>query len=206
MASIYSTGPVLIYTNVSGTAAFFGTGQQAPDIQIKAEFEPVMNDLGGTRVPFDRLYESEEGVTSVVVNRYNEGLLEAMMARPRPAVSVAGVNASGEIGSLMGAEGLAYTIWLVFPYASKAFQAAAALGAGNGAQSGYRFPYSWLIGPEQIKGGTKDKQINCVWQHQRGWTSAPTTPSGPAQSNTGGLSVGSFLLYDHATAGLSGLN
>jgi len=197
MAKLYSTGPVLIFTNALNTGpAYFGTGQQAPDIQTKPEWEQVMNDLGGTRVPFDRCYEDAEAITSVVINRYNEAQLEAMMSRPDTDLSTAGSTGSGEIGTLMGQEGMLFTVWLMFPYAPKPYQTSDAV-------SGYRFPGSMLFGPENIKGGTKDKTVSLTWQHQRVFSVAP----GAYVTGVGAVpGVGSFVLYDHNMAGLPAIN
>jgi hypothetical protein len=185
MATPYCTGPALIYVRppaLSGPA-FFGTTERTPRIQIRPAWSPVYNDLGGSKVPFDMMYEGEESLESGTFTRWNE-LIHATLANRPSTLGSRGRNVAGDIGTYMIAEGMAYTLWMVFPYASKA------LFAANNMPPGYRFPFSWLEGPDDLdENGTNPRKIGLLWHSLRGFD--PST--------------GSFLLYDHDMSAVAGL-
>lgn len=203
MAQVYVTGPALIYAglaNALGTSpVFVGTGESAPDIDIKAEFDPVMNDLGGTRVPFDRCFEGEEGMVSVVLNRFNWSAIRQMMSRPRFFTGTPGSNPSGDVGTLMGQEGMTFNLWLVWPFSTKAAMGGGA--AANAMPSAVRFVSAFLLSPDKIQSGTKDQKLHLIWQCQRGFS---VTAGGNGASITG--SAGSFILYDYAAPTTTTIN
>lgn len=192
MAQVYATGPGLLF--VSGAAlsesgvSYLGTAERHPRQQIKAGWEPLFNDLGGQRVPFDILYEGEEAFLSADLTRWNERILNRLMARPGRAASVRGKNTSVDIGTAVLAEGYGLTLWCQFPFASKAAYQNAANGNMPG---GFRFPASIMIGPESYESmGTAPKKIRVVFHCLRYFN--PTDFS--------------FLLYDHDMSALPAIN
>jgi len=176
MAKLYVTGPAHLFVGptiysqgqlgLTGPLQYLGTAEYAPNIQIRAGYLPVHNDLGGSVVPFDSSFQGEEGFTFVDINRYNEIVLARIQARPRNHFAnqqpPRGLNYPGDIGSLMIQEGLAYSVVVVFPYAAKPAMA--------GMPFGYRFPFSWLLGPDDLKElGTKPRKVGLVFYHGRGF-------------------------------------
>src|SRR5271166_2405198 len=138
MAQLFSTAPALIYVAQTGPGlapgggpggspvnpGFLGTAEFAPQIHVRREFEPVFNDLGGSRIAFDTMYESKEGFSFMDLTRWNENLFQQLAACPRsinvnPNDPEDGADFNGDIGTLMIQEGLAYTVFLKFPYANK---------------------------------------------------------------------------------------
>lgn len=197
MAKAYCTGPVHLWTGTGGalganTPQYLGTFEQAPDIDIKGEWDQVMNDLSGSKLPLDRLFEGEEGMVSGVLTRFNWPTLRRLMARPR-FVGTPGFNPSGDIGTYMGQEGCSYNLWCLFPYRDKAFQ-----GAAGDMPAGIRFLSAFLLSPEKIHGGTKAKKVQVVFQAQRAFS----TSKGLGDSSRGG---GSFTLYDYSMAAVQDL-
>lgn len=198
VARLSNNTPVTIWVNlqtatkaggVNGNSpVFLGTGETAPDIEIRTQWEPLMNDLGGSKVPFDYLCEGEEAIVSVELTRWNEKVLKAIQARPHASGGPRGTQNYLDIGSLMLTENLAYTMWLYFPFSQKAaFQ-----NAANGAMpEGYRFPATFLEGPDVRRVGTKANKVRCIFHCIRYFTF------------TNGVSK--FVLFDENMASVKNL-
>lgn len=161
MAKAYCTGPVHLWVGIAGGHGprYLGTGESAPDIEIKAEFEPLTADLAGGKVPFDRMFLGEEGLVSCVLTRWNWSVLRKMMARPSADTGTPGHNVSGDVGTVMGLEGKTYPLWCQFPYQEKAFQA--------DMPGGVHFLSAFLLSPDKIKGGAVAKRVHVVFLCQR---------------------------------------
>jgi len=179
MAQAYVTGPVGLFVGFRNpgsssiaTIEFLGTGETAPDIEENLEHEPVMNDVWGSKLPMDRLHEGSEAVVSVVLTWWRETTVRRVMALPYRNGSVRGVNVVrgaangyGDVGSAILTEGLAISLWCLFPYSAKtAYQ-----NANNGKMpQGQRFPYSMLVGKPVRKTGTKANKMQLTFQAMRG--------------------------------------
>src|SRR5262245_17371992 len=110
------------------------------------------------------MYQGCEALTSGTFTRWNEVIHAAMATRPNSAFGVRGLNVAGDIGSFMIAEGMAYPLWVQFPYAAKA------LFTANGMPPGYKFPFSWLEGPDDHEElGTNPYKIGLLWHSMRGF-------------------------------------
>jgi hypothetical protein len=167
-----------------GGAAYLGTCEKAPRIIERPAWQPLFSDQGGTRVPFDIAYQGTEAFTFARMTRWNENVLSAIQSRPDPR-GFRGINLGGDIGTLMLSEGLAYEVRIYFPYATKAIYTAA------GMPPGYRFPASFLEGPDELDDlGTSPRIINLTFHHLR--TFNPTT--------------GIFGTYDHSVGDLPPVN
>lgn len=197
MAKLWTSGPVLVFTgtSLSKQPEYLGTGEEAPDVEISRSFEEVKNDLAGTVLPMDRVYEGQEGMTSVVLNRYNERvLLHCQSIRPGLADNASpGIDEVDNIGTMIGQEGWTYPLWLLFPYATLKPSMA-------DMKPGYRFWSSFLIGPDQIKAGTRAKRVHLMFKHQRAFTAA-SSPVGTVSAVGGAPNIASLInlkgkLYD----------
>lgn len=175
MAQPFVTGPCHLFLGLGalGQPLYLGTGERAPWIEIKAEWEPLFNDLGGTKVPIDEAYEGEHGFVGVDLTRWNESVYQLATSRTRHDLQ-RGLDLSSDIGTLMVHEAAAYPLWVAFPYNSKPAYASM--------PPGYRFLRAHLLGPDRHEPqGTAPKKVRCLWHCLRALTSA----------------VGTLTLYDH---------
>lgn len=202
MAKLYTTGPVHIFVGCGGSVnakqvLYLGTGQEAPDIEIQREFEPVKNDIGGTMLPMDRVYEGQEAMISVALNRIKLTTLHAMQSI-RLGGLTPGIETVDTIGTAICQEGWTYPTFLVFPY-----QAAKASMADLPA--GYRFWSTFLQGPDRIKPGTRVKQVHVLIRCMRHFGNVANPLSGSAVGGQPGLSTTLSLipkLYDFDVSGM----
>jgi hypothetical protein len=196
MAQPYASGPVDVWCGVGagGAPLFLGHGERAPRIQIVRRYKEVTNDLGGDMVPFDKGYAGETGVVTVTLSRWNESTLAIIqdVATTLTGLGAArGLNGPGEVGTLMVTEGVAYKLWLRFPFSAKAAYANAASGAQP---AGYRFLAAFLEGPDDLfdLGPPNARKVGLQFTCMRAFD--------PAVSNAFG--TGLFALYDHSMIAL----
>lgn len=164
MAQPYSTGPCAVFVGVgtNNAAVFLGHSMGGFKIHRLPEYEPFMNDLGGTRKPFDQQYMGQDCLVVGVLNRYKEGVWSQIRTLSRNAANV-GADRFGELGSFMVYEGKAHTLWLQFPYATKPAFNNAAFGR---LASGRRFIAAFLQTDEEDV-GTRAKVMSVAWYCQR---------------------------------------
>ena len=137
------------------TPYFFGHTEGTPDFKKRPYFEPVMSDLSGTKVPFDILLEGEDAIISGVFTRYNESVYAAMDSIGNLNPAFRGIEGTYERGSLMLAEGLAYPLYMQFPFSAKAAMA--------GLPPGYRLFAAYLIDNGMPSNGTRPKKLALSW-------------------------------------------
>lgn len=186
MAQLYCTGPAHIYAappGALGALSYLGTCEDAPVIRINAEFEPVRNDIGGKRKPFDMQYQGEDALISIDLNRYNESVYSLLAARPAGA-SPRGSDVLTDIGTLVMTEGAQSAIVVQFPFVAKASMVA------GGMPPGYYFPTCVTIAPEELRQGTRPKKVNMVFYAWSQWS--PVTQG--------------FLLYSNVLPALPTIN
>ena len=124
------------------------------------------------------------------LERYNESAYAVMAGRPqsRLGTSTRGTNVPGDIGSLMIQEGMAFQLWLSFPYSAKAAMA--------GMPAGYHFVAAVLAGPDSLDElGTKPRRVRLIFDCLRKFD--------PSVTNTYG--AGGFVLYDFNMTAIAGL-
>lgn len=184
MALPYVTGPAHTFLGVgtNNSPLYLGTSEGEPEIVLHPHFEPVMNDLAGPSEPFAFQFMGEGATIHMTINRYNEATLALAQARPFKA-SARGTEPDGSNGALMYEESLAFSIWLLFPYATKTVFRA------NNMPAGYRFPVCFLEGPDRMPVGTRARKISCNFRAQR-----------LCAIGNGGVT---FTLYDHNMAAVA---
>lgn len=178
---VYVPGPVSVWVDTPGQSGFptlLGYGENGVNIVVRAMYDAVMNDLGGTQIPFDRLFMGEEGQVSTVLTVFNWGVYESVcMARPDFA-STPGTSRFGDLGTEVWGEAAGYNLWLRFPYQT-AFTA-----SNPGMVAGYHFFRSFM--PEnQPLFNTSAVKIPVNFQCIRSYN----------------YSTGSWALYDHNMTG-----
>jgi len=166
--SLFVTGPCLVYVGYlsSGTYSFLGTAQRPPRVRTRRGWVPVYNDLGGTQVPFDLLFAGQEAFIIADMNRFKMAVMQAISSMPNTD-GIAGLNTAGDIGTLMQAEGAAFALVLVFPYAvlKPAMRAA-------GLPGGLTFPCAVLEGPDDLEVGTVNMKKNLIFHCIPGYNPA----------------------------------
>ena len=182
MAQLYCTGPAHSFVQYgSARPLYLGTCKISPQIEIKKSTKAVYNDLGG-EVPFDVAYMGKEAMTVVDLTRWNEKTYETIASSPQQIFG-GGTDGPLDIGSLYLTEGLGFTFYVVFPFATQK-KAYSTLPAG------YRFPGSYLVGPEKHQQmGTHPKELLLMFHHLRLFNAA----------------TGAFLLYDSNMAAVNNI-
>lgn len=194
----WTTGPAHLYAGVGGaslsakTPLYLGTAETKPDIDIEGAYEALMNDLGGSRMPFDRSWQAEEGAISFVLTRWDYGVALRMMCSPNYLANAAGDNLLEDVGSLMGMEGNTFPFWVVFPKQL--------INPYTRMPAGFRFWSCVCEYPRRLEPGTRPHKIGMVIRAQRAWPGTASSPIGLA-STMGNVSVGS-ILYDFDMSGL----
>ncbi len=155
-AQLYCTGPAYTYV-AFGTSKpqFFGTAKISPQIEIKRFFKPVYNDLGGD-TSFDVSKLGKEAITAIELTNWNDPIYELMSL---DYSGVPGAENALDIGTLMQTESRTFVMWVVFPFAiqKRAYQSL---------NNGYRFPATYLMGPDKHQQmGTHNKELFLVFHH-----------------------------------------
>jgi hypothetical protein len=195
MTQPYVSGPVDIWCGVGPgyTPLLLGWCEKFPTIQIRPSYSPVFVDIGGQMVPLDWMYQGEEALVSGDIIKWNENTYANIAAKSNRATPVRGYNGPGEMGTLMVGEGVAYPLWLRFPYTGKAaFQQA----VSGSMPAGYRFVASFLMNDDMPQLGTAARKIHLVWHCVRVFDPTVITSVG----------LGSLKLFDHDMSGLGLIN
>ncbi len=181
MANIYTTGPVHIYVTIRSAAFansttgvplaltvptksqtyYLGTGEQAPMINRRKNYSPVMNDLAGETIPLDNLYQGESVTVSTTLTRWNEyALLNLDIGSQWNAAGARGIDSATDLGTAQIFEGSSFQCFLHFPYYSKAY------GTSYNMPRGYHF-YSCRQIDMNVQGGTKAKKRTFAFEVDR---------------------------------------
>jgi hypothetical protein len=151
--------------------AYLGTGERAPRPSFRPAFEPVMNDLTGSRIPYDWMFEGEEAIVTVRLTRWDEPTLAALQNRTGPAGQPRGVNFANDVGTLMLTEGAAYPLWLLFPFGIPGIGKPAMIAGGL--PQGYHFYAAFLEGPDDRDSlGTNPATVDLTWHCGRVFSSS----------------------------------
>lgn len=175
MSQLYCTGPAHVLVAFGGSnPRYLGTAKISPQIELKPEYKPVFNDLGGD-VPLDVSYLGEEALSQIDFTRWDESVYEIIAARPRSnAAATIGANTSLDVGTLVLTEGFGFIMYVLFPFAT-------AKAAYSTLPAGYRFPASVFVGPDKMEQmGTHNMERLMVFRHLRIFNAT----------------TGAFLLYD----------
>jgi hypothetical protein len=139
---IYVTGPALIYvgTGTSGAYNFLGFSEQEFPIVLSGEWDEVMADLSGPRLPLDIQFMGEQAYMSFTLTKYSQAVLNGI--RTRIPNGTIGQIATNQLGSLMISEGLAFKTCIVQPYQSKT--------AFSDLPPCYEFLASWMSDQHEV--------------------------------------------------------
>lgn len=182
----YVGGPAGIFVGVGGGATgrrplLLGVCEDSPKVQIKREWIPLMNALGGTQLPSDLSYQGENALVRCDFTRWDEDVYAAISCAHSPyGNGVRGTDQFGTLGALAATEGIAYPLTVRLPYAGVKRSYANMPPA-------YRFLQTVLDGPDDLGPlSTRPRRLSLVWQCIRLFNNATL----------------SWTLYDHSIAGL----
>ncbi len=120
-AMTHVTGPNFVFLNfptLSSTVFFLGTCQVAPRMRINRAYKPVMNDLGGQLLPFERISQGQEGQLIMQLNRFDQAVYAKLADTPRfNAVLPRGSDGFLDIGAKVHDNGCYCQVIIQFPFA-----------------------------------------------------------------------------------------
>ncbi len=159
MAQAWSTGPVDLWVGVGsqGTPKFLGHSENGYEINPRPQYEQVMNDLAGIRVPYERGWQGADYMVlpGGSLTRWNENIYGALQGYVDPKSTFAGALIRGREntvarGSLMMTQGLSIGVWLRYPFS--------VLPAFAGLPGGYRF-VNCVVDADSMNPGAKAYKI-----------------------------------------------
>lgn len=153
-AQPHCTGAVHVYASAgSGGALYIGTGERAPRRRIVRHWSPCMNDLGGSAVPFDIVYQGREAFVFVRLTRFHYANLLKIYD---PFGEAKGEDDQEEIGTLMMTEGRIGELWLTYPYNERM----------PGMPTGYHF-HAAVLETDEEQPGTEAEYVDLSWHCYR---------------------------------------
>jgi hypothetical protein len=191
MAQAFSTGPVDLWVGIGSEHApvFLGHSENGYEIKGRPQYENVMNDVAGMKIPYDRGWQGADYVIEPggSLTRWNEPVYAALQQYVDPRTAFGGGTPRGSEGAfgrgrLMLTEGLAFGVWLRYPYS-----ALPAYG-GPGMPAGYHF-FKAVVDADSMSPGAKAYKIGPVFY------SWPVYVVG-----------GAFVAFDHDMSALGAIN
>lgn len=171
------TGPTQIFvaTGASNALQFLGWSESGVEIELNGEFEDVICDIGGPRLPTDVQWMGIDAHITADIVKYDEAVLTALLARSYLNTSTGSLG-QYDMGTLMVSQAATQRLLLNCPYSTKFSDMVAA----------YNFVATYLEGATRISTGTKVKKARCVWR------------AIPSFAQTGGTAT----LWNASTTGL----
>jgi hypothetical protein len=195
MASQLATGACHIFgknDSISGQFSgiqYIGTCERMPQETRSPEYEPVYNDMSGTKVPLDFAWEQETASIGVTLTRWNEKFAQFIEAKPDPT-NDEGSWSVIEVGRLMALEEMAWEIWIGYTFGSALASIAAYTSLGL--MPGRHYLQCLVWSPESEDRGTAAMKRNFMFY---AW---------PFLDNKfGTFEQWNFILYDQDFTGVS---
>lgn len=154
MASPHVNGPAHIYYAPFETNdwAYFGTSESGVKLVNQKQYDPVMNDIAGPKVPMDETFASKISYIIAIMTRWDENVYQIMSNAPAGNPLIPSI-APGEIGALMFGQGGAFRLAIAAPYG----------GTFNDPLS-YVYYGVRLHQDEQEPLGTRHKKLPLIWE------------------------------------------
>lgn len=173
MASqLYVSGPVQISVGTGASFAYEFLGWTEGDLVVSlgSDWEDVIADYGGPRLPVDVQYFGEQAFIPFTLVRFQFLVLNKLTARLADATAggTPGTMATGELGSLMLAEGHAVPLLLYSPYVLKSAFSATMPG-------GYLFGAAWLVDNFDHPMSSRVTRPRCVMRAIEVWNPVANT-------------------------------
>lgn len=135
MADFLVTGPAHIFFKFPGQSnyLYYGTTETTPQIRVVPAYKPVFNNIAGTEVPMDKVWQGEYAAIVIDMNRTVESVYATLQQKPRfgqGALAVAaGSESKADRGLLLNQNGTGMQLVLAHQYYNLP-QAVADLPAG----------------------------------------------------------------------------
>lgn len=154
MAQQFSSGSTHLWLRFNGTGSpqYFGTCESFPQDSRSPQYEFLMNDLSGSKVPLDLSYQGESSQVSVVMTRWDENLANGLTVAPGQ-VTPSGQYDWEDLGTLMMLEEQFTELWIVYLYGSAL--ANKTVYTANGMIPGRHYLQTVLWSPQMDEVGTK---------------------------------------------------
>lgn len=194
MANTQVTGPVHHYVTFPynpGTAFYLGTAKVAPKVRIQRAYKKVFNDLTGQLLPFERIFQGEEGQIISPINRFNQSVYGLIAAAPRQGLTGSyspGSHGPLDIGAKVYQNSCFFGLILQFPFAGTANSP-----SSEGMPVCYYFPVCVDETDDFTSLGTAEEEIMMAFTAQQAYF--PFTGS-----NT---PLGGTLLYTNSLGGIA---
>lgn len=180
-AAIHCPGPILLYVRFrNGTTSFLGTAVEAPEVEQQIFHIPVMNDLGGRNVPFQRVYDGEKHVITLTANRVDYTVYAAIRDLSKTPAGV-GVDGPYDRGTLE----VGYTdfeLILIYTYGQSTVP-----GAQPDFPAGRRYYSAVLAGAKESTAGTRVLDIAMAFETTPVYDATTRTLSLYTETNFGAL-------------------
>ena len=127
-AFVYCTGPVELFVRFSengwtnplstlapaGQIYYLGTCEGTPEIDEQPQEKPIYTAQGGDMVSFDDMYMGKLLQANMNLQRFSQAILQRVQDAPLHGRggSVIGMDAFGERGAMMLAQGLRFELWM----------------------------------------------------------------------------------------------
>lgn len=160
-AQQYCTGAIHVFVGTAGTATnkqpeYLGTMESRPRVETDRSWDSLMNDLAGTQLPFDYIYEGEEAILNCVFTRFDYLVMKKLENMPDLFSGTRGENNYLERGSLMSLENLAIPVWWFQTFGEKV----AMQNMGFGKKYLQAIPW----GPDSSEGGTSAHKRQVIFR------------------------------------------
>lgn len=137
---------------------FLGYGEIGLHSEIRAEWKEIQTDRAGGKVPEDICYTGKHAYTHVILKRWNEKVLQLCQARPYVLELSSGENSYADIGKLILAQKLAFSLYLLY------FRGQTDSNKRNAGVEGFRFPFNTvLFSPDIRQIGSQKNQVSLMF-------------------------------------------
>jgi hypothetical protein len=99
------TGPIDVYVrfnaNQGGLTQYLGTATTAPEVEGRPSFLSVINDKSSRTVPMQKVYDGEQDVVTMTLNRFDYVVYQSLRNNSTRAASTVGTDGPLARGNLM---------------------------------------------------------------------------------------------------------
>jgi hypothetical protein len=151
---------------------YLGTCEQMPRDERNLEYEQVMTDRSGVKVPFDMAWQGATAQISLTLTRVIQSTVELLLQNPTSLNvrgGAAGLLAAGpeqgtwtaaDVGTMMASEGWTFQLYLVYQFTGISVPPKPAYA---GLRMGRRYPQCILWTPQSEEAGTKPMKTHLMF-------------------------------------------
>jgi hypothetical protein len=168
---VHVTGAVHHYIQVRGDTNIYylGTAEITPQMQREKVYQNVLNDIGGKTLPFQKTYDGEHALVSVLLTRFSRTAWDFLL-RSGEASGVTMPGFSGVETRISRGHAVYgrsdFKLWQVFDFALFPQVASANL------EIGWAWPQVVLQDHDTMAAGTQAEKLMLVFDCQAQWLGA----------------------------------